>query len=58
VKVLQGDEWQRERDLVLKERKVYVLKNGELRAEIIQWQNIEVDKRQQSWLLGIIGGQE
>jgi len=36
VKVLQGDEWQIEEDLVLKEGKVYVLKDGELRAEIIR----------------------
>ena len=36
VKVLKGEEWQIERDLVLKEKKIYVLKNEELRAEIIQ----------------------
>jgi len=36
VKVLHEDEWQIERDLVLKEGKIYVLKNGKLRAEIIQ----------------------
>jgi len=30
VKVLQGDEWQTEEDLVLKEGKVYVLKNKKL----------------------------
>ena len=36
VKILRGDEWQIEGDLVLKERKVYVLKDRELRAEIIQ----------------------
>jgi len=35
VKVLQGDKWQIEGDLVLKERKVYVLKDEELRAKII-----------------------
>ena len=34
VKVLRGDEWQVEEDLVLKERKLYVLKK-ELRVEII-----------------------
>ena len=34
VKELQGNEWKIEWDLVLKERKVYVLKK-ELRAEII-----------------------
>jgi len=35
VKVLQEDEWQIEGDLVLKEGKVYVLKDKEMRAEII-----------------------
>jgi len=35
VKVLQGDEWQIEGDLVLKEEKMYILKNEELRIEII-----------------------
>jgi len=35
VKVIKGDEWQIEGDLVLKEGKVYVLKDEELRAEII-----------------------
>ena len=37
VKELQGSEWQIERELVLKEGKVYVLKEEELRAEIIWW---------------------
>ena len=36
VKELQGNEWQIEGDLVLKEGKVYVLKDKELRTEIIQ----------------------
>jgi len=35
VKVLRGKEWQIEEDLVLKERKVYMLKDGALRVEII-----------------------
>jgi len=35
VKVLQGDEWQIEESLVLKEGKTYILKNKELRVEII-----------------------
>ena len=35
VKELQGNEWQIEGELVLKEEKVYMLKNEELRAEII-----------------------
>ena len=36
VKVIKGDEWQIKGDLVLKEGKVYVLKDKELKAEIIQ----------------------
>ena len=36
MKVVRGDEWQIEGELVLKEGKVYVLKNEKLRAEIIQ----------------------
>ena len=35
VKMLQGEEWQIEGELVLKERKVYMLKDKELRVEII-----------------------
>jgi len=35
VKVLQGEEWKIEGELVLKEGKVYIPKNVELRAEII-----------------------
>ena len=37
MKELQGNEWQIERELVLKEGKVYVPKDKELRAEIIWW---------------------
>ena len=36
VKMLQGEEWQVEGDLVLKEGKVYVLKDEMLKTEIIQ----------------------
>jgi len=36
VKALRGEEWQIEGELVLKEGKVYVPKNKELRVEIIQ----------------------
>ena len=36
VKVFRREEWQIERDLVLKEKNIYMLKNKELRAEIIQ----------------------
>jgi len=35
VKVLRGDEWQVEGDLVLKKGKVYVLKDKELKVEMI-----------------------
>ena len=36
VKILRGNEWQIEEELVLKERKVYMLKNEKLKMEIIQ----------------------
>ena len=36
VKVLQEDKWQMEGDLVLKEGKIYIPKDEELRVEIIQ----------------------
>jgi len=36
VKILRGNEWQIEEELVLKKRKVYMLKNEKLRMEIIQ----------------------
>jgi len=36
VKVLRGDEWEIEGKLVLKEEKVYVPKNKELRLEVIR----------------------
>ena len=35
VKAIQGEEWKMEGELVLKEGKVYVLKDEELRTEII-----------------------
>ena len=35
MKILQEDEWQIEEELVLKEEKMYVLKDVELRTEII-----------------------
>jgi len=35
VKILREDEWQIERELVLKKEKVYILKNEELRVEVI-----------------------
>ena len=36
VKVLRNNEWQIEDNLVLKERKKYILRDKELRLEIIQ----------------------
>jgi len=36
VKALRGEEWQIEGDLVLKEGKMYMLKDEALRVEIIQ----------------------
>jgi len=36
VKKLQGNEWNIEEGLVLKKGKVYILKDEELKAEIIQ----------------------
>ena len=42
VTVLRGDEWQIEGDLVLKKEKIYVLKNEELRVEII-WLHWQLD---------------
>ena len=36
IRALKGKEWQLEGDLVLKEGKVYVPKDEELRVEIIQ----------------------
>ena len=36
VKEIRGEEWKIEGNLVIKEGKIYVPKDGELRAEIIQ----------------------
>jgi len=36
VKLLRGDEWQVEGDLILKEEKLYMPKDKRLRIEIIQ----------------------
>ena len=41
VKVLRDDKWQIERELVLKEGNIYVIKNKELRVEII-WLHYDV----------------
>jgi len=35
VKILRNKKWREEEGLMLKEEKVYVLKNKELRAEIV-----------------------
>jgi len=37
MKKLWGNKWQMEGELVLKKRKVYIPKDEELRAEVIQW---------------------
>jgi len=62
VKELQGNEWQIEGDLVLKEEKMYMPKDKELRAEIIQlhhdvpavghggqWKTVELVTRNYLW---------
>jgi len=50
VKVLQGDEWQIERDLVLKEEKVYIPKDKKLRVKIIQLHyDVLVAKYERRW---------
>ena len=62
VKELQGEEWQIKRELVIKEGKVYVPKDEELRAEIIhlhhdvlaaghreQWKMVELVTRNYWW---------
>ena len=36
IRALSGEEWQLEGNLVLKKGKVYILKDKELRVEIIQ----------------------
>jgi len=41
VKAIQGEEWQIEEELVLKEGKIYMLKDEKLRAEII-WLHYDV----------------
>jgi len=50
VKILQGDEWQIEENLVLKEGKVYIPKNEELRVKII-WlhHNVLVAEHGERW---------
>jgi len=63
VKELRGEEWKIEGDLVIKEGKIYVPKDMELRAEIIQlhhdvpvaghgrrWKTVELVMRNYWWL--------
>ena len=45
MKELPGNEWQIEGDLVLKEGKVYVLKDGGLRTEVIQLHHDNANSR-------------
>ena len=50
VKVLRNEKWQIEDDLVLKEENVYVLRDNELRLEIIQlYHNISIAKHRGQW---------
>ena len=62
VKVLRNDKWQIKDNFVLKEEKVYVLKDEKLRLEIIllhynmliaghedQWKKVELDTRNYWW---------
>jgi len=62
VKAIQGEEWKMEGELVLKEGKMYVLKDEELRAEIIwlhhdvpmaghggKWKTVELVTRNYWW---------
>ena len=63
VKELRGNKWKIEGDIVLKEEKVYVLKDEELRVEVIQlhydvpavghrrrWKTVELVTRNYWWL--------
>ena len=62
VKELKGEEWKLEGDLVIKEGKIYVLKDEELRVEVIQlyhdvpaaghggrWKTVELVTRNYWW---------
>jgi len=50
IRALRGEEWQLEVDLVLKEGKVYVPKDEELRVEIIQlYHNVPVTGHKGKW---------
>jgi len=50
VKAIQREEWKVEEELVLKEEKVYVPKNEELRTEIIQLHyNVPMARHREKW---------
>ena len=50
VKAIQGEEWWIEEELVLKKKKIYIPKDKELRAEIIQLHhNISVVGHRGKW---------
>jgi len=62
VKELRGEEWRIEKDLVIKEGKIYVPKDTELRAEVIRlhhdvlaaghgerWKTVELVTRNYWW---------
>ena len=52
IRALRGEEWQLERDLILKGGKMYILKNEELRVEIIQLHHntlVVGHRKQRSW---------
>ena len=50
VKVLRGDEWQIEENLILKKSKIYVPKDEALRVEIIQlYHNVPITGHGRKW---------
>ena len=50
VRILKKNEWEIERDLVLKEEKIYILKNKRLRIEVVWlYHNILVAKYKDRW---------
>ena len=55
IRNLRDNEWEIEKELVLKEGKVYVLKNEELRMEVIQlhYDTPVAGYRGNYWLLGV-----
>jgi len=50
VRILKKNEWEIERDLVLKKEKIYILKNKRLRIEVVWlYHNILVAKYKDRW---------